>query len=321
MQSTSMVKNSVCPLDCPDTCSLSVTVENCEITRVKGSKANPYTGGVICEKVAKYYPDYVHGEHRLREPLHRTGERGGNDFEPISWDDALAQITQKTKEIIHRYGTESVLPFNYAGPHGQLAGGSMDRRFFYKLGATLLDRGPLCGGVRGAAYASLFGGAPGMPPEQAEDADVIAVWGNNVTVSNLHFACVIKTAREKGATLIVIDPKRTRIAEQAHHYIQIAPGTDIVLALALAAEIERRDKIDTRFVEQWVTGSELFLKEARKYSLEDAASICGVPLAAIKKLVDLYAGAKNLATSIGNGIERGKSGGSGLRKNSRASTP
>lgn len=313
MQATPIVKNSVCPLDCPDTCSLGVTVENNEITKVRGSTINPYTAGAICDKVIKYYPDFIHGEHRLREPLRRTGKRGGTEFEAISWDDALSLITEKTKDIIAQYGPESVLPFNYAGPHGQLAGGSMDRRFFHQLGATLLDRGPLCGGVRGAAYTSLFGNAPGMPPEQAEDADVIAVWGNNVTVSNLHFARVIKKARENGATIIVVDPKRTRIAEQAHHYVQIAPGTDVVLALALAAEMERRNKIDRRFVEQWVTGAEPFLKEAQKYSLEDAASICGVPLASITKLADLYAGAQNLATSIGNGIERGRSGGSGLR--------
>ncbi len=313
MQSTPTVKNSVCPLDCPDTCSLHVTVENNEITKIRGSNTNPYTDGAICDKVAKYYPDFVHGEYRLREPLRRTGEKGGNEFKPISWDDALSLITEKTKEVINQYGPESVLPFNYAGPHGQLAVGSMDRRFFHNMGATLLDRGPLCGAVRGSAYTSLFGNAPGMPPEQAEDADVIAVWGNNVTVSNLHFARVIKKARERGATLIVIDPKRTRIAEQAHHYVQIAPGTDVVLALALAAEMERRDKIDTNFVHQWVTGTELFLEEARKYSLEDAALICGVPLTSITKLADLYADAKNLATSIGNGIERGKSGGSGLR--------
>lgn len=313
MQTNPVIKPSVCPLDCPDTCSLDITVENNQITKVKGSRANPYTAGVVCKKVVKYYPDFVHGKSRLREPLRRTGKRGGDQFEPISWDDALALITQKTKQIIEQYGPESVLPFNYAGPHGQLAGGSMDRRFFHKLGATLLDRGPLCGGVREAAYTSLFGNAPGTPPEQAEHSDVIAVWGNNVTISNLHFARVIKKARSRGAILVVIDPKRTRIAEQAHHYIQIAPGTDIVLALALAAEMERRGKIDQPFVTQWVTGSEAFLSEARKYSLEDAALICGVTLESLVKLADIYAGAKNLATSLGNGIERGKSGGSGLR--------
>ena len=306
-------KPSVCPLDCPDTCSLSIEVENDIIKKVKGSSANPYTAGAVCDKVVKYYPNFVHGEARLRQPLMRTGERGSGEFEPTSWESALSLIAEKTKATIDEYGPETVLPFNYAGPHGQLAVASMDRRFFYKMGATLLDRGPLCGGVRGAAYASLFGNAPGMPPEQATEADLIAVWGNNVTVSNLHLARVIKQARENAAKLIVIDPKRTRIAEQAHLYIQIAPGTDVVLAQALAAEMERRGKVDTVFVEQWVEGAETFLAECRQYSLEDAARICGVPLELITRLADMYANARKLACSIGNGIERGKSGGSGLR--------
>ena len=306
-------KPSICPLDCPDTCSLRVEVEGNEIKKVRGSRANPYTAGASCDKVVKYYPSFVHGESRLRQPLMRTGERGSGEFKATSWETALSRIAERTKSVINQYGPEAVLPFNYAGPHGQLAGGSMDRRLFYKMGATLLDRGPLCGGVRGAAYDSLFGNAPGMPPEQVADADLVAVWGNNVTVSNLHLARVIKKAREHGAQLAVIDPKRTRIAEQAHLYIQIVPGTDVVLAQALAAEMERRGKIDQAFVQQWVEGSESFLNECRKYSLDDAAEICGVSVESINQLADLYANAKTLACSIGNGIERGKSGGSGLR--------
>ena len=306
-------KPSICPLDCPDTCSLLVEVENGLIRKVKGSRANPYTAGAICDKVVKYYPNFVHGDARLRQPLVRTGARGSGEYETTSWDNALSLISDKTKELIARYGPESVLPLNYAGPHGQISGGSMDRRFFYKMGASLLDRGPLCGGVRGAAYNSLFGNAPGMPPEQAAEADLIAVWGNNVTVSNLHLARIIKQARENHASLVVVDPKRTKIAEQAHLFIQIAPGTDVVLAQALAAELERRGKLDNAFIEKWVDGSESFLAECKKYSLDDAALICGVPLDLITRLADMYANARNLTCSIGNGIERGKSGGSGLR--------
>ncbi|MCP4387408.1 MAG: molybdopterin-dependent oxidoreductase, partial [Gammaproteobacteria bacterium] len=308
-----IVKPSVCPLDCPDTCSLQVSVENDRISKVKGSRVNPYTAGAICDKVAKYYPDFVHGEQRLRTPLLRSGAPGSGEFKPIGWGQAFEMIASRTRAVIDEFGPESVLPFNYAGPHGQLAVGSMDRRFFHKLGASLLDRGPLCGGVRGAAYSSLFGDAPGMPPEQAADADLISVWGNNVTVSNLHLARVIKQAREQGARLIVVDPKRTRIAEQAHLYLQIEPGTDVVLALALAAEIEKRGKVNNSFVETWVAGYEAFMAQARRYSLQQAAEICKLPLANVTELADMYCGADKLALSIGNGIERGKSGGSGLR--------
>lgn len=306
-------KPSVCPLDCPDTCSLQVTVEDGRISKVRGSRVNPYTAGAICDKVAKYYPEFVHGELRLRQPMRRTGPAGSDSFEVIGWDEALASIAERTRRAIDEYGPETVLPLNYAGPHGQLAMASMDRRFFHRLGASLLDRGPLCGGVRGAAYCSLFGDAPGMPPEQAVEADLVAVWGNNVTVSNLHLARVIKQARERGARLVVIDSRRTRIAEQAHLYLQIEPGTDVVLALALAAEIERRDRLDREFIDRWVVGFDDFMHQARRYSLEQAAQICKLPLASIIELADRYCAADRLAVSIGNGIERGRSGGSGLR--------
>jgi len=313
MATDSSTSPSVCPLDCPDTCSLQVSVEAGRISKVRGSQANPYTAGAICAKVAKYYPEFVHGALRLRQPLRRTGAPGSDEFEAIGWDAALALIAERTQQAIAEHGPQTVLPFNYAGPHGQLAGGSMDRRFFHRLGASLLERGPLCGGVRGAAYTSLFGEAPGMPPEQAAAADLIAVWGNNVTVSNLHLARVIKQARERGAKLIVVDPRRTRIAAQAHLYLQIEPGTDVVLALAVAAEVERRGRLNQGFIDAWVAGFEPFMAEARRYGLEQAARVCKVARADIVRLVDWYCAAERLALSIGNGIERGRSGGSGLR--------
>ncbi|MCP5155914.1 MAG: molybdopterin-dependent oxidoreductase [Ectothiorhodospiraceae bacterium] len=304
---------SVCPLDCPDTCSLAVTVDGGRIVDVRGSDANRYTAGVICEKVAKYYPEFVHGARRLRTPLLRTGPRGSGAFRPIGWDEALDRVHDGIAAAVAAHGPQSVLPLNYAGPHGQLAVASMDRRFFHRLGATLVDRGPLCGGVRGTAYSSLFGNAPGMAPEQAVDADTIVVWGNNVTVSNLHFARVMRAARDRGARVAVVDPKRTRIAEQAHLFVQIHPGTDVVLAFALAAELERRGLADRDFVARWVEGYEPYMARAREYSLDDAARICRLPRDVVDALVELYAGAKRLVTSIGNGIERGRSGGSGLR--------
>ena len=304
---------SVCPLDCPDTCALSVTTAEGQLLEVRGSSDNPYTAGVICNKVARSYPEFVHGDKRLTRPLRRTGERGSGEFEAISWDEALDVVHDGFARAIDQYGPQSVLPFNYAGPHGELACGSMDRRFFHKLGASLLNRGPLCGIVRGTAYTSLFGSAPGMAPEQAEHADLIVIWGNNVTVSNLHLARVIKAARRKGARTIVIDPKRTKIAEQADLHLQIEPGTDVVLGLALAAELERKSAFDRTFIGEWVSGFDAYMAEARKISPEDVTEICGLPEEQFTETVSCYMAAKRVAVSIGNGIERGRSGGSGLR--------
>ena len=307
------IRPSICPLDCPDTCSLAVTVEGGQIIEVKGSRANPLTKGAVCSKVACSYPEMVHGDDRLRYPLRRTGMRGERKFERISWEAALDIVHEGFFAAIDKYGPESILPLNYAGPHGQLAGGSMDRRFFHKMGASLLSRAPLCGAVKGTAYASLFGNSPGMPVEQVLDSDLLVIWGNNVTVSNLHFTKVIQTARTKGTKVIVVDPKRIKIAEQCDLLIQLQPGTDVVLALALAAELERRGGLDMSFIKHFTVGFDQFMAEARKYSADDVVAICKLTLQEFEALAQMLAGARNIATSIGNGIERGRSGGSGLR--------
>ena len=170
-------KPSVCPLDCPDTCSLSVKTDGVHVLEVRGSEANPYTAGVICNKVMRAYPDFVHGPNRLTNPLKRVGPRGGDQFERISWDDALDLVHAGFTSAIRKHGTQTVMPLNYSGPHGELMDGSMDRRFFHKLGASLLARGELCGLVRGSAYTSLYGTVPGMPPEQMRHSDLIIIYG------------------------------------------------------------------------------------------------------------------------------------------------
>jgi anaerobic selenocysteine-containing dehydrogenase len=309
MSSVTEIRPSVCPLDCPDTCSLNVTVKDNQIVEVKGSKSNAFTAGVVCNKVARAYTDFVHGPTRLTHPLKRT-ETG---FERISWDDALDLVHRGFQRAIDQNGPESILPLNYAGPHGELAGGSMDRRFFYQLGATLLDRKPLCGGVRAAAYSSLFGNAPGMSPLQLVHSDLIMIWGTNVTVSNLHLMRVLNTARRNGAKVVVIDPKRIKVAEQCDLFVQIKPGTDVVLALALAAELEKRDALDLPFIEQWVKGFDAYMTEARRYTKEKACEISGIAPDDFDTLVEWLANAANMATAVGVGIERSSSGGASLR--------
>jgi anaerobic selenocysteine-containing dehydrogenase len=304
---------SVCPLDCPDTCSLSAHVQDGTLIAVKGSKANPYTDGVICNKVVRYYPDFVHGATRLTHPLKRVGPRGSGNFERISWSEALDLIHTAFSAAIDKHGPETILPFNYAGPHGELGAGSMDRRFFYKMGATMLNRGPLCGAVRGGAYASVFGNVPGMPPAQVLHSDLVLVWGNNVTVSNLHLAPLLKEMRKKGGKLIIIDPKRIKIAQQCDMHIQIKPNTDVVFAMGLAAELERRGALDRAFIDNWVVGFEPYMAQARQYSTEVVEKTCGISAREFHAVADLIVAAKNMACSFGNGIERGRSGGSGLR--------
>ncbi|HKB24018.1 MAG TPA: molybdopterin-dependent oxidoreductase, partial [Methylomirabilota bacterium] len=306
-------RHSVCPLDCPDTCSLTVTVEAERIVSIRGSHANPYTAGVLCAKVPAAYPAFVHGERRIRTPLRRTGPRGEPRFERISWQEALDTIHARFTAIVAAHGPQAILPLNYAGPHGSLAGGSMDLRFFHRLGASLLERGPLCGGIRTEAWVGTYGAAPGMRPEQAEHARLIVAWGNNVTWSNLHLMPVINRARKRGAKLVVVDPRRTPVARQADLHVALRPGTDVVLAWALAAELERRGALDREFIARHVEGFEEYMTLARRWSVAEAARVCGVPESHVSTLAEWYATISPAAISVGNGLERNQNGGSGVR--------
>ncbi len=313
MAAVRVERPSVCPLDCPDTCSLTVTVEDDRIVAIRGSHANPYTGGVLCAKVPEAYPAFVHGAGRLRTPLRRVGAKGEGRFERITWAEALDLVHERFAAVVAEHGPQAILPLNYAGPHGMLAGGSMDLRFFHKLGASLLDRRPLCGGIRTEAWVGTFGSVPGIRPEQIAHARLIIVWGNNVTWSNLHLMPLINRARKAGARLVVVDPRRTVIARRADLHIALRPGTDVVLAWAVAAELERRDGIDRAFVERHVEGFEEFMALARRWSVSEAARVCGVPQDDIRALAEWYHTLAPVAISVGNGLERNQNGGSGIR--------
>ncbi len=304
---------SVCPLDCPDACSLDVEVQAGRIVKIKGSKANPMTKGVICGKVSKYYPEFVHGKHRLTQPLKRVGAKGSGEFEPISWEQALDLCYAGIQRGIQQYGAESVMPLNYSGPHGQLAGGSMDRRFFYKLGATQLQRSPLCAGVRSMAYRSLFGDYVAMAQEQAVDSDLIILWGTNTSTTYLHLMKIIKQARQNGAKIIVINPERIKIAEQADLFLQITPASDAYFALAMANEFNRLGLIDKEKLAAKVSGLDAYLAHARDYDSKRIPEICGISSADAEAFIQLCRNAERMSMQTGVGLERSKNGGSALR--------
>ncbi|TWT05821.1 molybdopterin-dependent oxidoreductase [Reyranella sp. CPCC 100927] len=303
----------VCTLDCPDTCSLTVTVDDGRIVKVRGSTALPYTDGVICNKVAHHTDAFVHGDARLQFPLKRVGPRGSGRFERTSWDEALDLIHQRVTAVIERFGPQAVMPLNYAGPHGLLSGDSMSLRFFHKLGASQLYRRALCGGVRSEAWSGTYGAVPGLGPDAAADAQLNIVWGNNATVSNLHLVRNIRTAKRKGGRLVVIDPLRTKIAAQADLRLALRPGTDVVLGFALAVELERIGAHDQAFIARHVEGYSAFMDQARPWTIAAAAEACGVPADDIRQLARWMADADPLVLAPGNGLERGRNGGSGIR--------
>lgn len=304
---------SACPLDCPDTCSLSVEVVDGRIAKVRGSRINPLTAGKICKKVAVGLPGLVHGETRLTEPLVRRGQKGAGVFEPVSWETALDTVHTRFRQIIERHGPEAIVPFNYAGPGGLLGGGAMALRFFHRLGASNVLRTPICAGTSDEAYGSLFGDVPGIPPAELVDSDLIVIWGNNITVSSLHLTTILRRARKNGAKLVVIDPKRTRIAEEADLHLGLLPGSDVVLGYAIAAELERLGALDRAFIAENVEGAERYLERARSYPLERASEICALPVEDLGTFAALWRNARRAGTIVGVGPERNRNGAAGIR--------
>jgi anaerobic selenocysteine-containing dehydrogenase len=304
---------TVCPLDCADTCSMSVGVKNGKVQNVRGSNVNPFTRGKICAKVATGLVQQVHGPDRLTHPLKRTGSKGSDSYSPVSWDEALDEIYTRFQQIIKQHGAQAIAPLTYGGPMGILGHGSMANRFFNRLGASQVDASTLCAGVAGAAWESVFGDAGGIPYTELAESKLIVVWGNNITVANLHLIKLLREAMSKGAKLVVIDPKRIRISEEADLHLPLLPGTDVVLAYAVAADLARQGALDQAFLAEHVVGAEAFLAEAKKYPLLKAAEICGLAVEDLEQFVAMWRDIAPAAISMGVAPERNRNGGGGIR--------
>lgn len=306
-------RQTVCPLDCADTCSLEVTVENDRLTTVRGGKANPFTRGKLCAKVVNSFPAQVHGDLRIKTPLLRQDSLGGRNFQEISWERALEVIHERFSDITARWGSEAIAPLSYGGPMGILAGGSMDKRFFHRLGATLVDSSTLCAGTSGAAWDTVFGDAGGIDLEEIAQSQLIIVWGNNVTTCNLHLTKIIRDTRKQGAKLVVIDPKRTRIAKEADLHIPLLPGSDVALAYAVTALLDASGDLHETFIKEHTHGGAAFREAAKDFDVTRAASLCGIDSALIENFADLLRMHNPAAMSIGVAPERNRNGSAGLR--------
>jgi anaerobic selenocysteine-containing dehydrogenase len=304
---------TVCPFDCADTCSLQVDIQGDHVVRVRGSKENPFTDGKICSKVAKGMVEWVHGDKRISTPLRRVGNKGEAKFEAISWQQAYATIKQKFSAITEQYGSQAIVPLKYAGPMGVLSVGSMDSRFFNRLGASQLDSSPLCAGVSAAAWKSVLGDVGGIAHAEMSDSKLIVIWANNITVGHLHLIKLIRNARKRGAKVVVIDPKRIRIADDADLFLQINPGTDVVLAYAVANQIREMGGLEQTFIDQNINGAEQFLAEAANWTLEKASLECGLSEKLIRQFASYWCLHKPASLSIGVAMERNRNGGSAIR--------
>ena len=303
--------DSVCPLDCPDTCSLAVTVADGRVVKVDGSVRNPLTDGYICAKVRRY-PERVYSPLRLRHPQRRVGAKGEGRFTRITWDEAVHLIAERFARIIAEDGAEAILPYHYGGSSGLFGEGASDARFFHRLGASEL-RKTICAAPTGTAYRAMYGTMGGVPPQDYPLARAILLWGVNPSATSIHLVPQIRAAQRGGAFVAVIDPRRTPLARSASLHLPLRPGTDVVLALAMVHELVRTERVDRSFVQQHTNGFEELVRAAADYPIARAAEICGVAAADIATLIDAYASAAPAVIRCGWGIERNRNGGSAAR--------
>src|SRR5262245_15560441 len=241
-----------CPHDCPDTCAWQVTVENGLAIKLVGAPEHPFTRGGLCAKV-NHYLDRVYSSERILYPLRRVGPKGAVTFERISWDTALEEITGRWRQIIASDGPTAVRPYSLMGTQGLIQGGALDGRFFARLGATRLIRA-ICGSAGGTGEAATIGDATPMLPEDIIHSRLIILWGTNTIVTNLHLWPFIRQAQEQGATVVVIDPLKTRTAAAADWHIRPLPGTDAALALGMMHIIVAEHLHDADYVTRHTLG-------------------------------------------------------------------
>ena len=299
-----------CPHDCPDTCALLTTVENGRAVRVQGNPAHRHTDGVLCAKVSKY-AERTHHPERILTPLMRTGPKGSGQFTPVSWDEALAGIAARLGEIAAR-DPQAILPYSYAGTMGLVQGESMDRRFFHRLGASQLAR-TICATAGGEGLVHTLGGKVGMRVEFFAESRLIVIWGSNSIGSNLHFWRYAQQAKRAGARLVCIDPRRTETADKCHEHLQLLPGTDAALALALMHELIVHDWLDHDYIARYTLGWEALRARALQWPPERAAAVCGLPVAQIRQLAQDWGTTQPAAIRLNYGVQRAHGGANAVR--------
>jgi anaerobic selenocysteine-containing dehydrogenase len=229
----------------------------------------------------------------------------------VSWDEALSDIAQRLHGIARR-APEAILPYSYAGTMGLVQSESMDRRFFHQLGASLLDR-TICASAGSEALTATYGGKLGMRVEFFAESKLILIWGSNSIASNLHFWRYAQEAKRQGAKLICIDPRKSETADKCHEHLQLLPGTDAALALALMHELIVHDWLDHDYIAQHTLGWDALKARALQWPPERAASVCGLSVEQIQSLARDYGTTRPAAIRLNYGMQRVRGGGNAVR--------
>jgi len=309
------VVHTACTLDCPDACSLAVTVtttaDGPRITNIDASPMNPFTDSWICAKV-KRHAQRVYAPERVLAPLIRTGAKGAGEFREATWDEALQLIATRMRQATEREGPDAIVAFTYNSSAATVERASFTEAFFAAIGATVAEH-TICAHTMGEAWAAVYGDMASADPRDVVHSKLVVVWGANPTVSNTHFPPLVQQAVDAGGRLVVIDPRRTAMAKRADLHLAVLPGTDTALALAIANLWAFDGHLHPEFIQQHVAGAEEFLAAAAQWPVERAADVTGLAAADIVTLADWWGTTRPSMLRIGWGQERNANGGAACR--------
>jgi anaerobic selenocysteine-containing dehydrogenase len=301
------IHSTACPRNCYSTCSFKVHVENGRIVNIEPQPLNRATPEGICLKGLSYF-ERAHSEQRILHPMKRstTGR-----FERISWEEALGVICERLEYFKKNFGSHSILFYESSGMAGLV--NEFSSKFWTMFGGATTTYGNLCWPAGLEAVRLTLGENKHNVPWDIENARLIVLWGKNPVETNIQQMIFIEKAQEKGAKLVVIDPRRSPSSERADMLIQPRPGTDGIIALAIAAELIRNNWIDTGFLVRNVEGSEDFKRSVEDLTLEKAARVADVPVELLAQLADDIGHIKPMTIAPGYGMQRFSNGGQTIR--------
>jgi anaerobic selenocysteine-containing dehydrogenase len=303
---------TVCAHDCPDMCSLVVQVENGRAVKVSGDPEQPFTAGFACAKVNRD-TELVHSPERIQTPLRRTGPKGSGQFAPITWDAALDEIETRWKAIIAESGPLALLGYAYSAHQGQMHRHIVNG-LFHALGTSRLQAGTVCDTCCEVAWDMTLGPVGGADPESVVDSDLVISWGCDLMAVNVHFWAKLEEVRKRGVKLVVIDPRRSRTAQQADWHLPIRIGTDAALAIGIAHILQRDGLLDRAYIAQHTLGFERWSNEVLpRFTPAHVAEITGLSVADIERLAAMYGATKKSFIRLGEGMTRLANGGQALR--------
>lgn len=301
-----------CPLDCPDACSWVVTVDDTgRAVKLRGNADHPFTRGGLCKKVNPWL-EYAKEPRRLMEPLRRVGPKGRSEFEPISWDEAMAEMAERFTTVIDRSGGAAIWPFVGTGNLGWIQGSNGPARIWNRMGASAHHLS-ICSVAGRAGINYSVGAGDWLDPEHFADAGLVLIWGSNTLVTNRHLWPFIREARGTGALLVVVDPIRTRTAQEADVHLAPRPGSDGALALGLMRAILDHGGADERFLRERTIGWDVFCSSLDQWDATTTQISTGVDGGLIREMAAAIISAPPLAVRIGHGIQRQANGGQAMR--------